>query len=71
MLAWAWIGFSSFAAQAVANGGYQRRHREPEVLDMGRPLGKVPCALICYEAIFPQYLRQVQTRPDLAAAHDQ
>ena len=55
----AWAGIDGLAA--VANGGYHPG-MGPEVLDLSGPLGRA-FVMICYEAIFPQYLRQV-ARPD-------
>ena len=55
----AWAGIDGLAA--VANGGYHPG-TGPATLDLGGPLGRA-FVMICYEAIFPQYLRQV-ARPD-------
>lgn len=53
------IGITAFAAQRGA--GYTKGQAE-QVLDLG-PLGRAQ-PLICYESIFPQDIRQVETRPD-------
>ena len=54
-----WFGISAFAARAGA--GYSAGPG-PVLLDLGRLGRMIP--LICYEAVFPAHLRQVQGRGD-------
>lgn len=55
-----WFGVQAFAARL--GNGYSAGPG-PEVIDLGGSLGSfVP--LICYEAVFPQDLRGLPTRPD-------
>ncbi len=57
--AWRWFGLRAFAAQQ--GFGYSAGPG-PTVLDLGPAIGRVQ-PIICYEAVFPQYLRAAQ-RPD-------
>ena len=58
-LALDWFGIGAFAAQA--GNGYSAGVG-PVLLDLG-PLGQV-LPLICYEAVFPQIARELESRPD-------
>jgi apolipoprotein N-acyltransferase len=53
------------ALAAVLPGGY-RPGPGPVALDLGPELGRA-FPMICYEAIFPGYIRQLDTRPDWMA----
>lgn len=56
----AWAGIDGLAA--FARGGYWPGDSGPQTVHLGDGLGAA-FLMICYEAIFPQYLRQVD-RPD-------
>lgn len=59
-LAYTLFGLRAFAAQT---GHAFTAGPGPRVLDLGAKLGRVE-PLICYEAVFPQDVREVPTRPD-------